>query len=208
MSGIRDFLQGVFMRHTSIAAPVVESLESRRLLSAGTPVPWDPVVPPAAVTITKTGTLVVKCYDGDDALVVTAAGKKVTLTLDGRVVGSYGGVKRVLVEAGGGNDRVDVVGLQTLGRACTVMGGGGDDVLVGGRGVQLIGGSGNDKLVAEQAVTSAPLPSLLSGGSGNDTLVACGAPDSLIGGAGDDAIVATVRPPSSGSGRSSTSDSS
>ena len=53
-------------------------------------------------------------------------------------------VKRVLVEAGGGDDRVFID--DELAKRVTVYGGGGSDNLEGNHGATLVGGGGNDRL--------------------------------------------------------------
>jgi len=199
-----------------------DSLENRRLLSgtagpATRPMtaitihaiagPSSLVVGSGSLLVTKTGTLVIKGGDAADVIVVNSSsstGARIRIGDANAVIPS--GVKRLLIEANGGNDRVDVSGFIRL---STVAGGGGDDVLVGARGTNLIGGAGNDKLVATATsdVINLPLggqasmqysdvrPSVLSGGAGNDTLVADGA-DSVAGGGGRDLFVGATTAPS------------
>ncbi len=215
------------------SAPMIDSLESRRLLSGATQIMplnsfevtsgkvalFSSVIAGtvtqsngtvtfssgATANITKTGTLVVKGTDSADAITVKTTTTGTSVTDNSNTVTFAAGVKRVLVEANGGDDHVDV---SSFIRPSTVSGGGGDDVLVGGRASNLIGGAGDDKLVAIQTPdviniqisgktftgSSDMRPSVLSGGTGNDTLVAQGA-DSVIGGGGKDTFVGMTSTP-------------
>jgi len=109
-------------------------------------------------------------------------------------------VKRVLVEAGGGDDRVFID--DELAKRVTVYGGGGSDNLEGNHGATLVGGGGNDRLsvppfdiagwaksgIFVDSTVVSPPPALLLGGDGNDVLVAS-ALESVVGGRGDDTAV-------------------
>jgi Ca2+-binding RTX toxin-like protein len=106
-------------------------------------------------------------------------------------------VKRVLIEAGGGDDRAGVAA--DIGRRCTLVGGSGDDQLSGSQGDVLIGGTGDDKLAIsrDRPVGQGDIVifrdddqgnALLSGGDGNDTLAAS-INDTVVGGRGDDTAV-------------------
>lgn len=177
-----------------------ESLESRKLLSLTIPhVEW---------SLTSRGTLVISGSGlTSDAIHVTRAkGDKIRFvarTEGGMEVGSRfsaSRVKRVLVDAGYGNDRVAID--PTLGKRVTVLAGAGNDHVHANPGATVIGGGGNDRLqihppvqvFAFMPVGETPRievfdePGLLSGGAGNDTLVA-GANDTVVGGVGDDRAV-------------------
>jgi Ca2+-binding RTX toxin-like protein len=88
-----------------------------------------------------------------------------------------------IVEGGGGNDRIGVVG----GAQATLLGGAGDDELTAyaAQGV-LKGGAGNDHLTSWWGGHTA-----LNGGDGNDTIDSQGI-DTVRGGRGDDAISIAV----------------
>src|SRR5436190_17239631 len=114
--------------------PVVQFLESRRLLSGD---------------ITGAGTLVIKGTDGHDGISVLREGSKIkfTVTTFDTLVGdtvNANQVKRVLVEAGDGDDHVFID--RHLNKRVTVAGGGGHDAIQGNRSATLIGGNGNDQL--------------------------------------------------------------
>jgi Ca2+-binding RTX toxin-like protein len=202
----------------------LEALENRRLLSAASPPlntpPGDLPVPLTInAHVTSRGTLVIDGTNFGDVIgVKLGRGTVVVTSRSGNVPGSTltfdgGQVKRILVEAGEGSDRVGIA--SDIGRACTLAGGGGNDTLVGSAGDTLIGGHGNDKLVAQtvlqsQAVlltnsaTNRPTstllesppgpPSLLSGGEGKDVLVA-GDQDIVVGGRGVDLATYHSRTP-------------
>src|SRR5207253_2544874 len=87
----------------------------------------------------------------------------------GLFTGTY---RSVRVDAGDGNDRVEVN--ETVFVPVVLHGGAGDDVLTGG--------SGNDRLYGDDGADA------LNGGAGDDVLVALGggAADSANGGAGRD----------------------
>jgi Ca2+-binding RTX toxin-like protein len=167
----------------------------------------------ADADVTSKGTLVIKGGENADGISVVRDGNLIKYTVatagGGNAVTSIvsaSKVKRVLVEAGGGNDRVFVD--DELAKPCTVAGGGGNDVIEGNRGATLIGGAGNDRLsvppvdatltvIEAQALQNtwtviSPRPSLLSGGAGNDVLVATAA-DVVVGGRGNDTAVLVMR---------------
>jgi Ca2+-binding RTX toxin-like protein len=198
-----------------IPTTLIEPLDSRRLLSTGaaftasapgvtvfatgtTATVWEAV----GSTITRTGTLVVKGTAEADRLSVIRDGNKfkVTHSQPGAnivtVVIDAARVKRVWVEALGGDDRVFID--NELANPCTVFGGSGDDVIDGNNGATLLGGAGDDKLSVSR---DGDRPAYLSGGDGNDTLVANAATDTVAGGRGNVvatgafALVVTNQPP-------------
>jgi hypothetical protein len=137
-------------RNAARVAPF-EPLESRQLLS---------------------GTLVVNGTSGPDVIHITQSGSAVTVTKNGSKT-SRSGVSSVLVNAGGGNDRVYAdSGVKV---PLVLKGDAGNDSLAGGSGPdRLYGGTGSDTL---------------SGGAGDDVLVTLGdgtAKDRLTGGSGHD----------------------
>lgn len=209
------------------AAAAIETLESRRLLStAALASSFGEGATPASVSIegqnlviylegggslTRTGTLVVKGTAEGESIAVTRDGDfvRVQRRFGSNVFGTSqhaGKVKRILVEAGGGDDRVHIA--RDVLERVTVVGGAGDDRIDGNNGSTLIGGGGNDRLFVPDfvsftvdaadpespAAVEAGLatrismsagPSFLSGGDGDDVLIARAA-DHLTGGRGND----------------------
>ncbi len=120
-------------------------------------------VPTISASLTR-GTLKVYGSEGRDVIGVDTVNGRIRVggKADG-IVFSYpnSSVTRILVDAGGGNDRVTVE--TTLSLRTTLAGGAGHDVLLGGSGNDhLAGGSGNDKLVGRKG------NDVLDGGSGID----------------------------------------
>jgi Ca2+-binding RTX toxin-like protein len=107
---------------------------------------------------------------------------EVAATVDGSTrvwVFDAADVKRIYGEGGGGNDRLDIG--TTLNLDQTLLGGRGDDVLLGGRGSgTFFGGDGDDALVSRGQNSE------LDGGDGDDTLSGSHLADLLRGGNGDD----------------------
>jgi hypothetical protein len=202
----------------------LEPLEHRRLLSLTLDVVGEVgttlVQVSDLVHITKRGTLVLKGTGEDDVISVSRQGNGIVMRRNGTGL-SLGidatRVKRVLVEADGGDDRVFID--PNINTRVTVVGGSGNDTIDGSMGDTLIGGSGDDRLQllgsaspdfgvrtagATTAVTTIqPFftysynfvigePGFISGGTGNDTIVAS-SNDSVVGGLGNDRIF--VRPP-------------
>ena len=204
-----------------------ENLESRRMLSTGKlslasdafvgsgnltivySVNGDTVLQSFGGTITKTETLLVKGNASNDVLSVVRDGNKIkynTRIGDGGIYANFvvdaSKVKRVYVEAGGGNDKVFID--EELQKNCTVLGGGGNDTIEGNSSSTLIGGSGNDKLsvpptgvivvggepgeVITGVWTSSLGSALLSGGDGDDILLGKST-DTVVGGRGDDLLI-------------------
>jgi Ca2+-binding RTX toxin-like protein len=202
-----------------------EALESRRLLSVVLELAsdTDPDGSPFA-HLTRSGTLVLSGQLQGDTLVVETSknGKRILAIGPGPFIGNFSAkdVKRVLVEGGGGQDKIVT---NNCNKPATLVGGSGNDILQGGVASTLIGGAGNDKLIVKLpdriggngaikvistgdgsiatwtfAGTSTGIrfttgPSLLSGGAGNDTFATGGSQDSVIGGAGTDAFTPTGR---------------
>ncbi|MBN9497444.1 MAG: tandem-95 repeat protein [Alphaproteobacteria bacterium] len=88
-----------------------------------------------------------------------------------------------VINAGDGNDVVDLTSTRFSYGDVTIDGGAGDDVLWGNAGNDsILGGTGNDNLFGGSGRDT------LSGGDGNDTIDGGRGNDLLIGGAGDDLI--------------------
>lgn len=111
---------------------------------------------------------------------------KVGVTFDGAYrVFDARGLRRVVVEAGGGNDRVSVQSSLTnpFRVNAIIRGGAGNDGLGGGDGFNLlIGGDGDD------ALSGGTGRDVILGGNGDDTLSGGLGNDQLFGGAGDDRL--------------------
>jgi hypothetical protein len=111
-----------------------------------------------------------------DAVSLSVARGVVTVTSNGASIGTFkqSQLTRVVVDAGAGDDRVEVS--PVFARPVQLSGGDGNDVLVGGKGKDLLlGGNGNDQLV---------------GGAGNDILVGGAGADALDGGVQNDLVIA------------------
>ncbi len=88
-----------------------------------------------------------------------------------------------IIQAGDGNDVVDLTSTRFTYGDVTIDGGAGDDVLWGNAGNDsILGGTGNDNLFGGSGRDT------LVGGDGNDTIDGGRGDDLLIGGAGDDII--------------------
>ncbi|MGE5612557.1 MAG: calcium-binding protein [Bacillota bacterium] len=139
--------------------PCLESLESRRLLSASV----------------RGGTLLVTGTPGDDTITIDYNKQKSLYQVSiNQSVQTFNAkaVKAISVDAGNGNDRVTVTPRVTVNT--TILGGAGNDTLTGGSGTDLIeGGPGND---------------LIHGGNGNDLLYGDAGNDTLFGDAGNDTL--------------------
>jgi VCBS repeat-containing protein len=164
---------------------------------------------------------------GRDHITVAQAGGTVTVTVNGAnqfagaaprltVLGLDGNDLIILrgltvptrVDGGEGDDLVNALGVRSIG--LTIAGGGGADMLFGGRVEDtidggagddrifggfgsdlLIGGAGDDNLSGEagnDTLQGGPGDDTLSGGSGNDVLEGGDGNDSLAGGTGHDTL--------------------
>lgn len=126
-----------------------------------------------------------------DTITVRSVGNAMIVTgPSGVSVFAYSSVSRIVVQAGVGNDRVDLSGIvaQTIGQLLVgipaeIFAGGGDDSVTGWRGSDTIrGGGGNDQLRGGWGDDT------LIGGSGGDTLYGDDGEDVLIGGGGSDRL--------------------
>jgi hypothetical protein len=127
---------------------------------------------PAAVA---SGTLKVVGTSGDDTITIAkVTSRRAVVTLNGTELGTFGGVLRVDVRAGAGDDSVSLT--NGFARRATLIAGAGNDTLTGGNGKQLLlGGAGDD---------------VLAGGAGRDVIVGGTGQDNLLGGGGDDLLIA------------------
>lgn len=151
-------------------------------------------------SVTSRGTLVVPGSEDSERIIIDRHGGNVRVYLPDFPHGfatafPASQVKRILVDARGGDDRVSVAG--NVPDPCTLFGGAGNDILDANAASTMIGGGGNDKLVARHitpvfrdgAVSlSSEGRALLSGGDGKDTLVG-GSFDTVIGGRGNDLAI-------------------
>src|SRR5580765_824300 len=128
---------------------MIETLEQRQLLTSAL----------------SGGTLTVRGTAAADKITVLEVGSNVEVII-GRTKQSFasGSVKRISVDALGGNDAV-TISFTSLTIPATVFGSAGN--------VTLVASQGND---------------CLHGGSGNDDLTAGTGSDTLIGGSGDDVL--------------------
>jgi Ca2+-binding RTX toxin-like protein len=146
--------------------------------------------------LTSKGTLVIEGGEDDDVIAVKRIGQLYLIDRGNGTAGyvNASGVKRLLIEADGGDDRVGVDPSVT--RPTTIVGGAGDDYLEarlgGGALATLIGGGGNDRLIAATPDT-ADQHTVLSGGDGNDTLIG-NQHTHMTGGRGDDRAILGVLP--------------
>jgi hypothetical protein len=133
------------------------------------------VVAPPPVTPTSTGlqgtTLVVNGTSRADTIVVGGKSSAISVTINGQPMSGspFAGVTKIVVNAGDGNDSVD---LSRLYLNATANGGYGDDTLIGTAGDDVLNGEAGDDL--------------LDGGVGNDNLLGGDGDDTLVGGAGVD----------------------
>lgn len=143
-------------------APVVESLEGRRMLSVAL----------------KAGVLSIAGTNEDDQIIVYGAGKHIVVSENGMSRSLLReGVESLRIDARKGNDLV-VVGLKL---PAEILGGAGNDTVVGGLGNdELYGGAGKDRL------TGGLGNDLLDGGAHADELDGGTGRDMLVGGTGND----------------------
>ena len=84
-------------------------------------------------------------YGNDSAVVNPAAGGNVSVTLNGRALGTFHPTGRIIMYAGMGNDALTVS--QSIGLSAFLYAGNGNDTLNGGGGDNvLVGGPGHDSL--------------------------------------------------------------
>jgi parallel beta-helix repeat protein len=129
--------------------------------------PWNP----------RFKALVIRGTRDADTIVVRMGRGAVTVEANGATMGTFrmNQFSRVLVDAGAGDDRVEMP--PTFTKAVLLNGGDGNDVLTGGKGKDvLLGGNGDDRL---------------AGGLGNDMLFGGAGADVLDGGAQNDLLVAS-----------------
>ncbi len=142
--------------------------------------------------------------DGDENLSVRFANGSVFVS-NGSIEQRFVGIEKISVDAGAGDDVIDLRGLGNSGIEVEVRGGTGDDTILlasnsknlvfgdegddviivdgnGTVGAEIHGGAGNDTITAGNGAD------LLFGGDGNDTIVGGAGNDDIEGGAGDDTL--------------------
>ncbi|MFM8546432.1 MAG: hypothetical protein ACKODB_02225, partial [Betaproteobacteria bacterium] len=134
--------------------------------------------------------------DGNETFILSGQGGTVNVEFDNWYQ-TYSGVRRVVVNMGGGNDVFDASRLS--GVILDADGGAGNDTMIGGAGLSgsggtLKGGSGNDKISLAQGVDAAYTmeggegDDVITGGLGNDILKGDAGNDKIDGGTGNDQI--------------------
>ena len=115
----------------------------------------------------------------DTVLLTTVSGGLVRVQgdlLGGPVEFPTAAVSTIVVDLGAGDDMLLIAG--TLTQPTVVMGGSGNDTVIGGGGPTVfVGGLGNDRLIGGRG------RNILIGGTGSDVLIGGGGQDILIGGA-------------------------
>jgi Ca2+-binding RTX toxin-like protein len=186
----------------------VEPLESRQHFAATLPVAleggWD-------YRITSNGTLLIQGSSEGGEVVLEKNPKSVRITTNGRptfagtVVPSWQ-FKRIVVEGGGGRDTISAIG--DFDKAVYLLGGKGNDTIVGGPGQHLSGDDGADHITMGKVPVSppsrilgpdgeiitiidiaGPRSSVAFGGEGDDTILASAANDTVSGGGGTDLLL-------------------
>ncbi len=162
-------------------APGLDFLEHRTVLSS---ISFD------GTTLSITGS------DAQDAIAFLSAGPATLLvTSEGSVAIPARGdqIARIVIDAGGGDDYVDLSQLVGFQGTTTLLGGPGNDTIIGSIGTDsIVGGDGDDSLDGGDGNDS------LDGGNGNDVLIGgdgrivgaalVGGDDLLIGGPGNDSL--------------------
>ena len=133
------------------------------------------------------GTLTVLGTAGDDRLRVTTSGDSLRVTDGTAELGTFAGVTNVVVNAGGGNDFVQIDA--TVTQAAELDGGAGDDRLYGGGGETVLnGGAGDDLLKSGVGVAT------FNGGAGANSLLDVRPTDVVLPNAADALLVANFPP--------------
>ena len=164
-------------------APVLNFSISGRVVE---PVNPNPNPPPGggggATASFVRGTLTIFGTAGNDVIILAGSGSSVNATANGRAMSAtpFNGVTKIIVNAGGGNDRVSLAALSING---TINGGPGNDTLEGSQADDVLsGGDGLDVLLANNGRDN------LLGGNGDDSLTGGGGIDAFHGEAGNDVL--------------------
>ncbi len=168
------------------AVAVLESLESRRLLSA---------------ELLGTGELVLIGTDGADVIIVgegPGVGQVEVFGVDGVADGEvFQGVNALTIRLGAGNDSAEITGSPTDTQGdlliASIEGSRGDDQIIGGPANDSIkGGGGNDDLsggAGNDVIKGNNGDDVMRGDDGNDRLVGGDGNDQLFGGDGVDRLL-------------------
>jgi hypothetical protein len=128
------------------------------------------------------GALMIVGSDERNSINVFADRGGVVVILDGQRYGAFEDVESIVVDAGAGNDVVVIAG--NIRQDAELIGGEGNDTLIGGKGSDFLSGdAGNDTLIGGSGHDS------LSGGDGRDVLIGGNGHDQLSGGAGNDVLI-------------------
>lgn len=128
------------------------------------------------------GVLMVLGTEGRDTIVVQSVRGGIRVLMGGERFGPFDDVETIVVDAGAGNDTVVITG--NIRVDAEILGGDGNDTLIGGKGSDFLSGdAGNDTLIGGNGNDS------LSGGDGRDVLIGGNGHDQLSGGAGNDVLI-------------------
>ncbi len=99
------------------------------------------------------------------------------------------GVDKITVNAGAGDDMINLEGLAGSGIEVEVRGGTGDDTIIGAAGIRnvIFGDEGND-IIRVGGVSATAVANEIDGGDGNDQITGGRGADLIFGGAGNDTI--------------------
>jgi Ca2+-binding RTX toxin-like protein len=169
--------------------------------------PFNPGVvtpsPGVRSTLDALGTLIVRGTNSADQVQLIASGAFITVqSRTGNAFRSQAfiaaRVQRIRVIGAGGDDRLSMG--SGINRGASLLGGEGDDTLIGGNGFRsdtLSGGPGDDMLVGvlsrQHAGVSPLLGDIMVGGSENDTIFGSGGFDQVAGGDGFDTYQFALR---------------
>lgn len=154
---------------------LLESLESRRLLSATLVGVWTSPNPIGGTVLHVTGT------DGNDRITVYGSSGKLGVRDEVGDTGAiYANITGVAVSGGGGDDFIEVQ--YSAGAVpATITGGAGKDTILGGQGNDVLMGGLNIDLIDGRGGTN-----YMVGGRGNDTLIGiAGQADEMLAGLGN-----------------------
>ncbi|HWE97095.1 MAG TPA: calcium-binding protein [Tepidisphaeraceae bacterium] len=162
----------------------IDALEDRRLLSHAPPAPRHPghkPVPAVHVPMDTKGVIHLVAPSGNAVIRIlrdAAHPATLDLSINGTVttLGDVASIKGIEIQAGAGNDDIEVVELNgAIAIPMTLLGGAGNDTLVGGSGNDLLNAGGGKNV--------------LSGQAGDDTLVGGPGTDTLLGGTGHNTVI-------------------
>ncbi len=125
-------------------------------------------------------TLTVEGTPGNDTISFSGRSSALLTIFNGKTIGPFSGVAKVIVNAGDGNDRVD---LSSLFLNATGNGGPGSDTLIGSAADDVLNGEAGDDLI-----DGGPGDDHLLGGDGNDTLTGGDGVDYFQGEGGADVL--------------------